>query len=209
MAEFRFFSVDMYLWISAFVLLLSSPSSTLKSFYPVKSCSDRPHELLQNCTRANETIHCLSDEHNNTGIGCFPVAWINKDKCPYYNSYEGRMDEKACSKEDGICPTKLYKSPLSVEYSGCYVRKIEKQTTEGAASEPAVTDYYSGTGNGTNQGTTSCEKYESVNGWMIGFLVTLAVFLLPFTAVVLVMKNKRCQDKRARSSGPEELKRLK
>lgn len=60
------------------VLLLSSPSSTLKSFYPVKSCSDKPDEMLQNCTQADETIHCLSDEHNNTGIGCFTVAWINK-----------------------------------------------------------------------------------------------------------------------------------
>lgn len=44
----------------------------------------------------------------------------------------------------------------------------------------------------------SSEKCESVNGWMIGFFVTLAVLLLAFTAAVLVMKNKRCQDKRAR-----------
>lgn len=188
--------------MSTFVLLLSSPSSTLKSFYPVKSCSDKPDEILQNCTRADETIHCLSDEHNNTGIGCFPVAWINKDKCPYYDSYRGSMDEKTCSKVGGNCPTKLYKSPLSIKYSGCYVRKIEKPTTEGAVSEPMVTDYHSGTGNETNQGGASCEKCES--GRRIGFFVLVAIFSLALAAVVFVMKNKRCRPCNKESSGKDE-----
>eukprot|EP00105_Crassostrea_gigas_P037187 XP_019921335.1 PREDICTED: uncharacterized protein LOC105324915 isoform X2 [Crassostrea gigas] len=44
--------------------------------------------MLQNCTKADETIHCLSDEHNNTGIGCFTVAWINKDSGCYVRKIE-------------------------------------------------------------------------------------------------------------------------
>lgn len=49
----------------------------------------------------------------------------------------------------------------------------------------------------------SSEKCESVNGWMIGFFVTLAVLLLALTAVVLVMKYKRCQhdDKESNKEG--------
>ena len=36
-------------------------------------------------------------------------------RCPYYNSYQGNMDEKECIPRYGSCSPGLYKSPSSLK----------------------------------------------------------------------------------------------
>lgn len=113
------------------VALVFLPSAAGKqNFHTVNSCTniklkDIPIDVFQKCSKNNSAIHCLPDENNELGLSCFPVTWISEGKCPSYNSYQGNMDEKACSTDhNGKCPTALYKSPLSVRYTGCYIKEL-------------------------------------------------------------------------------------
>uniref|UniRef100_A0A8W8KHL7 Uncharacterized protein n=1 Tax=Magallana gigas TaxID=29159 RepID=A0A8W8KHL7_MAGGI len=108
--------------------------------------------VSQSCSESNSAIHCLPDENNNLGLSCFHVTWISEGKCPSYNSYQGNMDEKDCSTDyNRTCPGVLYKSPLSVLYTGCYINELTRPTTTPTAE----------TMNETNQIqlSQSCDKH--------------------------------------------------
>lgn len=43
----------------------------------------------------------------------FEILFL-QGKCPYYNTYQGNMDEKDCNSKYGNCPKGQFRSPLSV-----------------------------------------------------------------------------------------------
>ncbi|XP_065936251.1 uncharacterized protein [Magallana gigas] len=155
---FRYFPTGVYLLKISFVVLLFLSSSTEKTnFFLVNSCTDIklkdiPVDVFQSCSETDKTIHCLPDENDNLGLSCFAVTWISEGKCPSYNSYQGNMDEKDCSTDyNRTCPGVLYKSPLSVLYTGCYINELTRPTTTPTAE----------TMNETNQIqlSQSCDKH--------------------------------------------------
>lgn len=210
--SFKYFLCGLYLWnIKIVTVLLSLQSSTGKpNFSPVNTCTDRklkdiPLDVFQNCSTTNSAIHCLPDENNNLGLSCFPVTWISKDKCPSYNSFQGNMDEKDCSTDhNGTCPSALYKSPLSVIYTGCYIKELippptttsmttETMTTttsKKSSSDPITND--SGVAEKRNE---TCQKcVECVDGWMIAYVVTFLLEVLAVIVVAIILKSSFCPE---------------
>lgn len=103
-------------------------------FFPVKTCTqltlkEIPVAVFDNCTGPGLVIHCLPDSQDNLGLSCYPPRWISPGKCPYYNTYQGNMDEKDCNRDRGNCPAVQFRSPLSVMYKGCYIREEQIVTT--------------------------------------------------------------------------------
>lgn len=155
--------------------------------------------MLKKCQETSSVIHCLPDENNNLGLSCFQVTWMSENTCPYYNSYQGNMDEKACSTDyNGECPSAQYKSPLSVRFTGCYIKELippptttPSMTTETMTTKTLTTTLTGPTanvsvinekGSETNQ-TGVCEPEKD---WMIVFLVFffLAVALIAVDCAV-------------------------
>lgn len=209
---FKCFLRGLYLWkIKIVTVLLFLQSSTGKpNFSPVNTCidiklKDIPLDVFQNCSTTNSAIHCLPDENNNLGLSCFPVTWISKDKCPSYNSYQGNMDEKDCSTDhNGTCPIALYKSPLSIIYTGCYIKELipppttKSMTTETmttttskkSSSDPITND--SGVAEKRNE---TCQKcVECGDGWKIAFVVTFLLVVLAVFVVAIILKNPFCPE---------------
>lgn len=202
---FRYFPRGLDLLKINIVVLMFLPIFTGKpNFHEVKSCTDIklkeiPLDVFQKCSENKSAIHCLPDENNNLGLSCFQATWISKGKCPSYNSYQGNMDEKACSTDyNGECPNDLYKSPLSVRFTGCYIKELippptttPSMTTETMKTKTPTTTLTGSTinvsvinkkGRETNQ-TGVCEPKKD---WMIVFLVFffLAVALIAVDCAV-------------------------
>lgn len=212
---FRYFQSWLYLWkIHIAVVSLSLSSCSGKpNFYPVKSCTDMklkdiPIDVFQECSRTNTAIHCLPDENNNLGLSCFQVTWISEDKCPSYNSYQGNMDEKDCSTDhNGKCPGALYKSPLSVNYTGCYIKELipppttkpsmttmttEIMTTMTTKTPTTCKNSSSGclnNGNMTQTDQVSVSEAQCGNGWMIAFVTFIIPGVLAIIFVAIILKS--------------------
>lgn len=118
-----------------FVTILHQLAASDRSnFSPVKTCTqlmlrEIPVAVFDNCTGKDLVIHCLPDSQDNLGLSCYPPRWISPGKCPYYNTYQGFMDEKDCNQNRGNCPIRLFRSPLSVMYKGCYIKEEQIVTT--------------------------------------------------------------------------------
>lgn len=197
---FRYFPRGLDLLKINIVVLMFLPSSTGKlNFHEVKSCTDIklkeiPLAVFQKCSENKSAIHCLPDENNNLGLSCFQTTWISKGKCPSYNSYQGNMDEKDCSTDyNGECPNELYKSPLSVRFTGCYIKELippptttPSMTTETMKTKTPTTTF---TGSNTNVSvineigseTNQTGVCKSEKDWMTAFLVFF------FLAVALIV----------------------
>lgn len=116
------------------ILLHQLAASQRPNFSPVKTCTtltlrEIPVAVFDNCTGPGLVIHCLPDSNDNLGLSCYPPRWISPGKCPYYNTYQGNMDEKNCNQDHGNCPTDQFRSPLSVMYKGCYIKEEQIVTT--------------------------------------------------------------------------------
>ncbi|XP_056008665.1 uncharacterized protein LOC125664077 isoform X2 [Ostrea edulis] len=144
------------------ILLLVHIVHGRENFYPVQSCTDItlaqiPDEVNQKCLEKNRVIHCLPDGDDMLGLSCFPIVWIAKGKCPYYNKYQENLDEKPCTGDAELCPPKQFNSPLSVLYKGCYIKEL---TTTRATSTVATTTQ--------SMSTESRESYHSTHAPMCG-----------------------------------------
>lgn len=123
-------------YIAYYVTLLHQLAvSQRPNFSPVKTCTqltlkEIPLGVFDNCTGTGLVIHCLPDSHDKLGLSCYPPRWISKGKCPYYNIYQGNMDEKDCNPGIGNCPQGQFRSPLSVMYKGCYINEEQTVTTK-------------------------------------------------------------------------------
>lgn len=213
---FRYSRSHLYLvaWRICFVELMSLRSATGKpNFYPVNSCTDIklkdiPIDVLQECTKTQTTIHCLPDENNNLGLSCFLVTWISEGKCPSYNSYQGNMDEKDCSTDyNATCPRNLFKSPLSVLYTGCYIKELipvpttttsmttktiatmTQTTNKELSSDPMANDSII---NGTKTQTNQVDVCECGIGWMIAFVIFCLLKAALIVTVGYFYKRKLC-----------------
>lgn len=202
---FRFLPYCLILW------KINSGSTQKLNFHPVNSCTDIklkdiPVDVFQSCSETDKTIHCLPDENDNLGLSCFAVTWISEGKCPSYNSYQGNMDEKDCSRErKGNCPNAQYKSPLSVNYFGCYVKeKLPTETSTSKITTTTITDRSTvvtrdnpsttGSRNGTNQiqTCTNCDVCESGHVSKEAFDVVLTFLVLAltiFAGTIFVMRS--------------------
>ncbi|XP_055998392.1 uncharacterized protein LOC130047422 [Ostrea edulis] len=139
-----------------------------ENFYPVQSCTDItladiPVEVYQKCLENDRVIHCLPDDNDVLGLSCFSILWIAKGKCPYYNDYQGNLDEKTCTGDPNLCPPKQFKSPSSVLYKGCY---IKEPTTTRATPTIATTTTIATTPQSVS--TESRESYHSTHAPMCG-----------------------------------------
>lgn len=213
--SFRYFPSGLHHWKIIFVLLMYLPSRTGKTnFYPVNSCTDIrlkeiPVEVFQSCLEADKTIHCLPDENKNLGLSCFAVTWISEAKCPSYNSYQGNLDEIDCSTDhNGECPVVQYKSPLSVNYTGCYIKELirAKTTTLPMTTETMTTKTPTTSNNPTSDPTADVSiiagkkskpnqsgVVDGGNKWMIAFIIILVLALVAVCVCCLLLyKRKVC-----------------
>ncbi|XP_062589824.1 uncharacterized protein LOC134251433 isoform X2 [Saccostrea cucullata] len=133
-----------YSWYTLFCVfhLYIARSFGQDNFYPVTSCTDArlkdiPLELLQACAKKGFFIHCLAKVSDEMGLSCFDTIWIEKGKCPYYNSYQGNLDERDCIGSD--CATMTYKSLLSVNYKGCYPKELASTVSITTVSKNTTT----------------------------------------------------------------------
>lgn len=187
--------------IIGYVALLHHLAVSQRSnFSPVKTCTtltlrEIPVAVFDNCTGPGLVIHCLPDSTDNLGLSCYPPRWISPGKCPYYNTYQGNMDEKDCNSKYGNCPKGQFRSPLSVMYDGCYIKEERIiTTTEALTTTEAMI-----------MKTTTCEpvksncstlvsaaeegKSTSCTGEIVACIV-LAVFIV-LLLVVLLLKFTR------------------
>lgn len=215
----RFFQSELNGWKVIFVVLLFLPTSTGKpNFHPVNSCTDIklkeiPEDVFQYCSQTNTAIHCLPDENNNLGLSCFQVTWISTGKCPSYNSYQGNMDEKDCSTDyNGNCPKALYKSPLSVSYTGCYIKELmPPPTTPTTPTTPLMTTMTTkipttnkkpssdSMANDTLINGKTCitkrnkdDVCKDSTGWIIAFVIVCLLVVALNAAVGIFYKRKMC-----------------
>uniref|UniRef100_K1QIL9 Uncharacterized protein n=1 Tax=Magallana gigas TaxID=29159 RepID=K1QIL9_MAGGI len=164
--------------------------SQRSNFSPVKTCTtitlrEIPVVVFDNCTGPGLVIHCLPDSTDNLGLSCYPPRWISPGKCPYYNTYQGNMDEKDCNSKYGNCP----------KDDGCYIKEERIiTTTEALTTTEAMI-----------MKTTTCEpvksncstlvsaaeegKSTSCTGEIVACIV-LAVFIV-LLLVVLLLKFTR------------------
>nr|XP_022343380.1 uncharacterized protein LOC111136659 [Crassostrea virginica] len=124
------------------IMLFIRWTSGQNNFVNVRSCTDIklrdiPEEVFEQCKEPGMVIHCLPDENDNLGLSCFSVTWIEAGRCPYYNSYQGNMDEKECKPQRGSCSPVVYKSPFSLKYEGCY--KEDSTTSKAATTTETIT----------------------------------------------------------------------
>lgn len=205
------------------LLLITGSIHGRSIFIPVSSCTDIslaqvPIEVYQNCSGKNRVLHCLPNDNDDLGLCCFSITWIEKGQCPYYNNYQGNMDEKPCP-GDSNCPDKLFKSPLSIHYKGCY--KKEQATTPTATA--ATTSELKTTTAKREKNitmilptcncsrTTSDESSQSSSEptvtvlavFVVILLITSAVFVFLYIYLVLMKKDMCCSfsDKIPTSNG--------
>lgn len=188
--------------IIGYVALLHHLAVSLRpNFSPVKTCTtltlrEIPVAVFDNCTGPGLVIHCLPDSKDDLGLSCYPPRWISPGKCPYYNTYQGNMDEKDCNSKYGNCPKGQFRSPLSVMYDGCYIKEERIiTTTEALTTTEAMI-----------MKTTTCEpvksncstlvsaaeegKSTSCTGEIVACIV-LAVIFIVLLLVVLLLKFTR------------------
>ncbi|XP_052714560.1 uncharacterized protein LOC128187919 [Crassostrea angulata] len=185
--------------IIGYVALLHHLAVSLRpNFSPVKTCTtltlrEIPVAVFDNCTGPGLVIHCLPDSKDDLGLSCYPPRWISPGKCPYYNTYQGNMDEKDCNQDHGNCPTGQFRSPLSVMYEGCYIKEEKIVTTTEAVTPTEVMK------------TTTCEpvksncssfvsaagegKSTSCTGEIVACIVLVAIVLV--LSGILVYKFRR------------------
>lgn len=211
---FRYLSRGLDLLKINIVVLMFLPSSTGKqNFHPVNSCTDItlkeiPVEVFQSCSEADKTIHCLPDENNNLGLSCFAVTWISEAKCPSYNSYQGNLDEKDCSTDhNGECPHAQYKSPLSVTFTGCYIKELirAKTTTPSITTETMTTKTPTSSNNPSSDPTTDDsiiagkrsktnqnDDCECGNGCIIALFIISSLTIVLIVAAGVFIRSKLC-----------------
>lgn len=201
-------------------LLHQLAASQRSNFSPVKTCTqltlkEIPVVVFDNCTGSNLVIHCLPDSQDNLGLSCYPPRWISPGKCPYYNTYQGNMDEKDCSLKYGNCSTGQFRSPLSVMYGGCYIKEERIITTTEALTTTEVVMKTTCEPVKSNCSTfvSAAEegKSTSCTGGIVACIVLAGIFIIVLlVVVVLVLKftqvatNLPCLQNAASSNPNEE-----
>ncbi|XP_078337532.1 uncharacterized protein LOC111136588 [Crassostrea virginica] len=187
--------LKMWICFPILVLLHFHNARGNSNFYPVGVCtqlplSGIPLEVFEKCSGAGLIIHCLPNSTGSLGLCCFNWTWISPGKCPYYNTYRGNMDEKDCSQK-GLCPLQQYKSPSSLNYTGCYQKEsdiTDSTTTEMFTTIETSTD-------ATESHDITCPnqaaRSSSNDGYVAGIVVTglLAVFSIVFAVVICIRQR--------------------
>nr|XP_034336632.1 uncharacterized protein LOC105322456 [Crassostrea gigas]XP_034336633.1 uncharacterized protein LOC105322456 [Crassostrea gigas] len=204
--------------IIGYVALLHHLAVSLRpNFSPVKTCTtltlrEIPVVVFDNCTGPGLVIHCLPDSKDDLGLSCYPPRWISPGKCPYYNTYQGNMDEKDCNRDRGNCPTGQFRSPLSVMYGGCYIKEERIITTTEALTtteamksftcEPVKSNCSKFISAAEEGKSTSCSGVIAACIVLAVIIVVLLVaFVLKFTQVA---NNLPCLGSLASSNPNEE-----
>ncbi|XP_062583854.1 uncharacterized protein LOC134245598 [Saccostrea cucullata] len=190
------------------MLLITGSVHGRSIFFPVSSCTDIslaqvPIEVYQNCSGKNRVLHCLPNDNDDLGLCCFSITWIEKGRCPYYNNYQGNMDERKCP-GDSDCPDKLFKSPLSLNYKGCYKKEqttttttVYTTTSESQTTTAKERDSRTTIPQSCNCSRTMCnESLESSSGPNVIVLVTVFIFILVVMCAVFVfVVNRKKKEK--------------
>ncbi|XP_061175929.1 uncharacterized protein LOC133184870 [Saccostrea echinata] len=77
----------------------------------------------------SENFHCLHDEYDRIGWLCTEPIWIEKGRCPVYNSGAKKLDSISCNTDN--CPSGNYRSNYAYIKNGCRLntKKTEQKNT--------------------------------------------------------------------------------
>ncbi|XP_078337530.1 uncharacterized protein LOC111135322 [Crassostrea virginica] len=199
------------------IMLVIRWTSGQNNFFKVQSCTDIklrdiPEEVFEKCKEPDMVIHCLPDENDNLGLSCFSVTWIEEGGCPYYNSYQGNMDERKCDPRYGSCSPGLYKSPSSLSYKGCYAKEydtttIAVTTTEMETIPPVKCPMNDAVANRTNNTSSEiCEECTCATEIAVAVILTLFILGCCIGVGVAVIFYRKLRKKYGHNSNDIQMK---
>ncbi|XP_062593588.1 uncharacterized protein LOC134255091, partial [Saccostrea cucullata] len=113
----------------------------------------------------SENFHCLQDEYDHIGWICTEPIWVEKGRCPVYNSGAKKLDSVFCKTDN--CPSENYRSNYAYIKKGCRLN-TQKIEDKNKINNTVTTD--------TGVNKTVPIEYLAIIG--VAFLLLLAVIII-------------------------------
>ncbi|XP_062594039.1 uncharacterized protein LOC134255521 isoform X2 [Saccostrea cucullata] len=127
----------------------------------------------------SENFHCLQDEFGRIGWLCTEPIWVEKGRCPVYNSGAKKLDTISCNTTN--CPLENYRSNYLYIKNGCRFNIEETEKTR-IINSTVSTD--------TSDSQTVQFEYFAI------IPVALILFLTAILLILYIRRRRTCCSKK-------------